>query len=132
MENRFKLRYFHKQTNKIYDVCFIDFDCPCVSLFLSKEELLHIGKRDFKSEYLMQCTGIGDIETNSIYEGDILKVTYTRPDGKIIKRNCVVEYDRGAFWINYGIGASYLYNDDCTYEIIGNVFQDKELLNEKI
>ena len=80
----------------------------------------------------MQSTGLKDRNGNLIYEHDIVKTLYTRPDGIVINRNCVVEFNRCAFWINYGVGASYLDNDDCIYEVIGNIYENKELLNEKI
>lgn len=130
MQDSFRFRYYDEKSKKIYDVCFIDFNCPCVSVYLSKEELLHIGKIDFKWENLIQCTGLKDENGNLIYENDIVKTLYTRPDGVVINRNCVVEFNRCAFWINYGIGASYLDNDDCIYEVIGNIYENKELLND--
>ena len=83
-----------------------------------------------KPDKILQCTGLKDKHGKLIYEGDIVKTIYNRPDGVIINRNCVIEYNRCAFWINYGIGASYLYNDDCIYEVIGNRYENKDLLNE--
>ena len=84
-----------------------------------------------KPDKIMQSTGLKDKNGKLIYEGDIVKTIYNRPDGVIINRNCVIEYNRGAFWINYGIGASYLYNDDCIYEVIGNRYENIDLLGVK-
>ena len=114
MQDRFKFRVWDEPNEKmIYDVL------NDLRYYLSYDVF-----------EVMQSTGLKDENGNLIYENDIVKTIYTRPDGVIINRNCVVEFNRCTFWINYGIGASYLYNDDCTYEIIGNIYQNKDLLNE--
>lgn len=114
MGNRFKFRVWDEPNKKmIYDVL------NDLRYYLSYDVF-----------EVMQSTGLKDKNGKLIYENDIVKTLYTKPNGEVINRNCIIEYNRGAFWINYGIGASYLDNDDCTYEIIGNVFQDKDLLNE--
>lgn len=114
MQDRFKFRVWDEPNEKmIYDVL------NDLRYYLSYDVF-----------EVMQSTGLKDNNGKLIYEGDIVKTLYTKPNGEVIKKNCVVEYNRGAFWLNYGYGASYLYNDDCIYEIIGNIFQDKDLLNE--
>jgi uncharacterized phage protein (TIGR01671 family) len=122
MQDRFQFRVWKDKENRmVYGVTYLN------PLLLDPK----IDPENAQNK-LMQCTGLKDVNGNLIYENDIVKTLYTKPNGEVINRNCTIEYNRGAFWINYGIGASYLYNDNCTYEIIGNVFQDKELLNEKI
>lgn len=114
MQDRFNFRVWDEPNKKIiYDVI--------------KDLRYYLSYDVFE---VMQCTGLKDKNGKLIYENDIVKTLYTRPDGVVINRNCIIEYNRGAFWINYGIGASYLYNDECIYEIIGNIYENKELLNE--
>lgn len=111
---RFKFRHWDKRINKM----FYPERNDNFGYYVNNSDIIET----------MQCTDLKDKNGKLIYEGDIVKTIYTRPDGVIINRNCVIEYNRGAFWINYGIGASYLYNDDCIYEVIGNIYENSELL----
>ena len=77
-----------------------------------------------------QCTGLKDKNGKLVYEGDIVNIKYIRPDGFEIRKKCKVEFSYYSFWLYYKCGASLLYKEDCTYEIIGNVYENKELLNE--
>ena len=79
---------------------------------------------------VMQCTGLKDKNGKLIYEGDIVNIKYIRPDGFEIRKKCKVEFGYYSFWLYYKCGASLLYKEDCTYEIIGNIYENKELLNE--
>ena len=131
MQDRFKFRVWNKNDKKM---------CEAEGVYGYTDESTMGGEvfvTDYKTSfyfpeevYVMQCTGLKDKNGKLIYEHDIVKTLYTRPDGVVINRNCVVEFNRCAFWINYGIGASYLDNDDCIYEVIGNIYENKELLND--
>ena len=127
MQDRFKFRVFLKYNQIMCDIdsyCFLQGINKCVFHFTNGSQKT-LKNDDF---ILMQCTGLKDKNGKLIYEGDIVKTIYTKPDGVIINRNCVIEYNRSAFWINYGIAASYLYNDDCIYEVIGNRYENPKLL----
>lgn len=91
---------------------------------------------------LMQNTGLIDTEGKEIYEGDIIKEKYyaysNKPPSKsygIIKRenkNCNLyiefnfqdRYEGEVFW-----NKNELYiNKACEYEVIGNIYENPELL----
>nr|DAL75047.1 MAG TPA: YopX protein [Caudoviricetes sp.] len=73
----------------------------------------------FKNVKLMQSTGLKDINGTEIYEGDILKTSI---------KNLVVEWvPKGACW---GIGCHYLFHYYETSEVIGNIYENPELLED--
>ena len=77
------------------------------------------------NEYVvMQCTGIKDVKGNIIYEGDILKVINGSVCGMKVKGTVVVEWNGTGWNIN-----NWEYDDTHSYEIIGNIYENKELLN---
>lgn len=63
---------------------------------------------------LMQYTGLKDKTGKEIYEGDIVRA------GKILS---VIEYSSGQF-----IGIDWQYYNDRNLEVIGNIYENKELL----
>lgn len=68
----------------------------------------------------MQSTGLKDINGTEIYEGDILKTSI---------KNLVVEWvPKGACW---GIGCHYLFHYYETSEVIGNIYENPELLEDE-
>ena len=77
---------------------------------------------------LNQCTGLKDKNGKLIYEGDIVNIIYIRPDGLEIRKKCKIEFSYYSFWLYYKCGASLLYQEDCTYEIIGNIYENSDLL----
>ena len=82
-----------------------------------------------KDKILMQCTGLKDKNGKLINEGDIVKIFHVSGtmQGKYFFD--VVEWNdlRCRFDTeNYGI-----INDDDVYEVIGNIYENPELLKEK-
>ena len=118
MQNRFKFRFWFKDTQEmIYSEKFNDVQTLGQWLFGDRKDVVK-----------MQCTGIKDKNCKLIYEGDIVKIFHVSGtmQGKYFFD--VVEWNdlRCRFDTeNYGI-----INDDDVYEVIGNIYENKELLNE--
>ena len=74
---------------------------------------------------LMQFTGLKDKNGREIFEGDIIGVIVKRPNDAghdFIKS--VVKYEKGRFCADY-------WNDGSTWcEVIGNIYENPELLND--
>jgi len=68
---------------------------------------------------LMQYTGLKDKNGKEIYEGDIIRVY----DGE----NTEVYYDDGCFLV-LGFRADELYLHEDTCEVVGNIYENPELL----
>jgi len=87
---------------------------------------------------LMQYTGLKDKNNKEIYEGDIVKIIYSMSWMKIPE--IIVEQVKlvnGAFMPFYWLRKDEDYEIDylvnlATVEVVGNVFENPELLNRKV
>lgn len=73
---------------------------------------------------IMQYTGLKDCKGVEIYEGDIVNVKYS--DGSGYDNPVEVSFGEGSFWAGMG----YL-NDIKIIEVIGNIFENPELVEVK-
>lgn len=123
MQDRFKFRVWLKDTNKMYNVH---------SLHIGTNKAIISSRHGNVSIYinknciLMQSTGLKDKSGRLIYEGDIVKIFHVsgtmqgRYFFDVVKWNdlrCRFETE------NYGI-----IDDDDIYEVIGNIYENPELL----
>ena len=124
MKDRFRFRYFYN--NHIYNVLGIDFDFSRAVLhsLVGTETLMC----KINLDNLIPCTGKRDRNGILIYEGDIVKIFHVSGtmQGKyffdVVKWNDLrCRFDTE----NYGI-----INDDDVYEVIGNIYENPELLKE--
>ena len=89
---------------------------------------------DDKKIHVMQYTGLKDKNGCEIYEGDILKIPdlYETPENTSTTYHYEkVYFEKGAFRTEYGVG-----EDDGDYiaeegEVIGNIYENPELLEAK-
>lgn len=71
---------------------------------------------------LMQSSQLFDKNNKEFYDKDIIEQIST---GKI----CFIEYKKGCFFINDGKELTNLYENYTNYTIIGNIFENEELLD---
>ncbi|QBX24807.1 hypothetical protein Javan210_0022 [Streptococcus phage Javan210] len=82
----------------------------------------------------MESTGLHDIHGKEVFEGDIVKVpddydAFGHNAGEILK----VAFDSGCFRLKRpnSKGRGFYFEDDNTVEIIGNIYENPELLGEE-
>lgn len=107
-------------------------DCSIQVVYIEESNGLDSCRNSDEVE-LMQSTGLVDWEGVEIYEGDIVKI----PDdyevfGKNAGETCKVIFDSGCFRLktSRGRGRGFWFEDDSTVTIIGNIYENPELLGE--
>ena len=81
---------------------------------------------------LMQYTGLKDKNDKEIYEGDIVKFNAIAPMSDIPDAFIgTVEFIECAFYVTYGKQGFYLFDECHQWEIIGNIYENPELLEEE-
>lgn len=114
MQDRFKFRCFYSDDKKMY---YHDF------------ELSKIAKEDEKFATIMQCTGLKDRNGKLIYEGDIVEILHSGGKKAVVywnEKNVCFELRGEAVAYNAHITIRNDY-----FEIIGNIYQNPELLEDK-
>ena len=129
-----KFRAWLKEDRKMEDVKTMDFTDKTIRC-LKKNEFINaylLRRVSFDDVELMQYTGLKDKNGKEIYEGDIVLI---KLDETSTWYKTVVGFKKGAFIANLIDKEDYVYifhhgftGDD--FEIIGNVYENKNLLEE--
>lgn len=90
-------------------------------------------ERNGEDVILMQSTGLKDKNDKEIFEGDIVRQVRTQPITENETITGVVTMIEGAWLIMNDCEqlASYLWSETDENEIIGNVYENRELLEDK-
>ena len=129
MEREIKFRAYHKERKEIFEIASIDFEEKKAALSNGIIKLLNV---DFKQFELLQYTGLKDKNGKEIYDGDIVLVELS---GTSTWYKTVVKIKEGAFIASLIDGEDYIYIfnrgfDSNDFEILGNVYENPELLEE--
>ena len=127
MMKKIKFRAFFKIDEQIYEVLSIDFLNKEVTLW-DKETAVNF-EASFEDIELLQYTGANDKRGVEIYEGDIVKFVSRLDDSK---RMGTVRYWAGdaAFLIECEREIFFLFHDALNREVIGNIYENPEILKD--
>ena len=112
-----KFRAFIKKENKIRNVTTIDFTLKII------ECLNGVLEYEFEYVVLMQSTGLKDKNGVEIFEGDIGWDDHQEVHGQVIFENGAFKYE----WENISEDLFEVTDD---IEIVGNIYENSELLEE--
>lgn len=135
-----KFRVWDKKRG-MYDVSWINFDDNEIGVKREMDGYIGKGKFKLSEVVLMQSTGLFNKNGKEIFEGDVVRYTWDMPSdvnatkkGKKVRISKVFWSDWRASW---AIGKKCCNNDLFRYarngntvEIIGNIYQNQELLEE--
>ena len=129
-----KFRAWLKEDKKMVNVETMDFKDKSMQ-YLEKSEIVNaylLRRVIFDDIELMQYTGLKDKNGAEIYDGDIVLVELS---GTSTWYKTVVKFKEGAFITSLIDGEDYFYIfnrgfDSNDFEILGNIYENKNLLEE--
>jgi len=150
MQDRFRFRAWNKLSNEMKDVISlnINYEFPeCSNVILETNTFDDIKTHNnsitcangLNNVVLMQCTGLKDKNGKLIYEGDIVRyaeyeIEEIEPEWEYTEIVWGSNYDYPAFDLKIhnfeSNGLSEIFACGWTIEVIGNIYENKELLSE--
>lgn len=130
MKREIKFRAYSSHNHKMYPVSDIEWDADGRMWVTADDGKNGIELIDDEA-HLMQYTGLKDKNGREIYEGDIVKMhqVVLSPDDKIGWVEYTAQYGYSIRFASRRCRQSDWANDEgAKYEIIGNIFEDKQLL----
>lgn len=129
MSREIKFRAWDSYNESLVKVLELKFDAKIAYVESLRE--LNEGERydiSFDNLKLLQYTGLKDMNGVDIYEGDVISDN--------ISMVGVVEFKKSAYRVNYKNNSckwfiDYIESEIKTIEIIGNIYENKNLLEEK-
>ena len=123
-----KFRIWLKEKKAIFEVILIDYVSKKVTYLLERVgHLLSIRDAKFNDVELMQYTGLKDKNGKEIYEGDIVtlhnsryKVIFKTEGARFVLRNDEFELE-----------ITFINNNNERMEIIGNIYENPELMEDE-
>lgn len=131
MKREIKFRAYSSHNHKMYPVSNIEWDIDG-RIWVTADD----GKNGIElideEAHLMQCTGLQDKNGREIYENDVLQCTsYTYGNGETGKANLLVKYNEMSAGFIAGPYMLGKLMDIRKCEVIGNIFENTELLEGK-
>lgn len=124
-----KFRAWDKKTSKLHVVNGIYCDNKKIH-YIDDKRVRFV---DFDNVIIMQSTGLFDKNNKEIFEGDVVRQVRTQPTTENERITGVVTMIEGAWLImndNEQL-ASDLWSETDENEIIGNVYENKDILEDK-
>ena len=143
MQNRFKFRVWHKKRKKMYEVLHLHTETltnggewvTAKGFNIITQQDIHINIEP-KDGVIMQCTGLKDKNGKLIYEADIVRFKDNITINGSKTHISVIEHNEAFNAFMYHAECMGLYtvnkaqNEKFNIEVIGNIYENKELLND--
>ena len=123
-----KFRAWLKEDKKMVNVETMDFTDKSIQ-YLKRSEIINayiLRRESFDDVELMQFTGVNDKNGKEIYEGDIVVLNNIENDNM-----CIVRYEHSSYRLEGWSLREDLSNvEDRFLEVVGNIYENKNLLEE--
>lgn len=130
MNDRFKFRIWHEPLKQMhYNDFILTATGYLAPIYQQDDYMMKFNQCDLEFDkqcQVMQCTGLKDKNGKLIYEGDVVNGSCGVYWGKMI-----VEYNVAGFVLNKKGKRLNFLDGDNFIEVIGNIYENKELLEEE-